>query len=61
MNVIGHALPEDEYAVVLAEAPVNPVKPGEVNDYFVNEQILLWGEDNFGACLTILVRHTSGR
>ncbi len=47
VNVIGHRLPEGEYNVVLAEGPVSLVKPGDVNDYLVNEQVLLWGEDNF--------------
>jgi len=32
---------------MLGEFPVTMVKPGEPNDYFVKEQIALWGEDTF--------------
>jgi hypothetical protein len=44
---IGLGLPEGEFCVLLAEAPVRQVRPGDSQDYFVNEQIALWGEDNF--------------
>ena len=47
VSLVGLGLPEGEYGVVLAEAPVVQVKPGATNDYFTNEQPALWGEDNF--------------
>lgn len=47
VGLIGRGLPEGEYNVILADAPVTRVKPGGANDYFMTEQIALWGEDNF--------------
>jgi hypothetical protein len=44
---VGLGLPEGEYSVVLAESFVTPVKPGGTHDYFLDEQVALWGEDNF--------------
>jgi hypothetical protein len=47
VEVVGLGLPKGEYKTLLAEAPVKQVLPGDKNDYFLNEQIALWGEDNF--------------
>lgn len=47
VRVVGLGLPEGEYAAVLAEASVEEITPGAANDYFVREQIALWGEDTF--------------
>ncbi len=47
VGVIGLGLPEGEYQTILAETNVKQVLLGDNNDYFVNEQIALWGEDNF--------------
>ena len=47
VDLVGLGLPEGEYGVVLAEAPVVQVRPGATNDYFTNEQAALWGEDTF--------------
>jgi hypothetical protein len=47
VGLIAAGLPEGEYTVILAEAPVTQVLPGGTNDYFMTEQIALWGEDNF--------------
>ncbi len=44
---VGMGLPEGEYALILAETLVEPVAPGAKNDYFMKEQIALWGEDTF--------------
>ena len=40
-------MPEGEYAVILGEASVEEVSPGAERDYFVREQIALFGEDTF--------------
>ena len=47
VTVIGRGLPEDDYSVMLATGNVTQVTPGKANDYFIGEQIALWGEDNF--------------
>jgi hypothetical protein len=47
VRVVGRGLPEGEYAVILGQASVEDVTPGAANDYFVREQIALWGEDTF--------------
>lgn len=50
---VGMGLPEGEYLVLLSEASVKLIRPGEDDDYFVKEQVALWGEDTFGVCLII--------
>lgn len=47
VRLIEAGLPEDNYCAILGEFPVTMVKPGEPDDYFVKEQIALWGEDPF--------------
>lgn len=47
VSVIGSGLPEGEYCTLLAEGAVSRVKPGDENDYFVKEQIALWGMDTY--------------
>jgi hypothetical protein len=47
VETIGQGIPEGEFCALLAEARVILVRPGNSQDYFVNEQIALWGEDNF--------------
>jgi hypothetical protein len=47
VRVVGLGMPEGDYAVVLGEASVEEVSPGADNDYFLREQIALWGEDAF--------------
>jgi hypothetical protein len=47
VRVVGFGMPEGEYAVILGEASVEEVNPGAEKDYFVREQIALWGEDAF--------------
>jgi len=44
---VGAGLPEGEYVTLLAETSVDLVKPGDPTDYFVREQVDLWGEDKF--------------
>ena len=40
-------LPNDDYLVCLSEATPELVIPGQRDDYFVNEQVALWGIDQF--------------
>jgi len=47
VSVLSRGLPEDDYSVMLATGHVTQVTPGKANDYFTEEQIALWGEDNF--------------
>jgi hypothetical protein len=47
VRMIGSGLPEGEYFAILGESPVTMVKPGDANDYFIKEQIALWGENTF--------------
>ena len=47
VDVIGATMPPAEYTVLLAEASVLQVQPGSSYDYFLNEQMTLWGEDTF--------------
>jgi hypothetical protein len=44
---IGTGLPFNEYVACLAEADLKIVRPGQEHDYFLKEQIDLWGEDTF--------------
>ena len=47
VQVIGRGLPENVYCTILAESPLTRVQPGDENDYFMKEQIALWGLDTF--------------
>ncbi|MGA9719485.1 MAG: hypothetical protein WBQ79_14485, partial [Acidobacteriaceae bacterium] len=47
VTTVGQGLPEGEYLVLLAETPVKLIRLGANDDYFVNEQVALWGEDTF--------------
>lgn len=47
VRVVGLGMPEGEYAVILGESSVEEISPGAENDYFLREQIALWGEDTF--------------
>lgn len=47
VRVIGSGIPEGDYCAILAECRITMIKPGEANDYFVKEQIALWGEHTF--------------
>jgi hypothetical protein len=40
-------LPNDDYLVCLSEATLQLVIPGQLDDYFVKEQVALWGIDQF--------------
>src|SRR5580698_2653852 len=40
-------LPNDDYLVCLSEATPQLVIPGQPDDYFVNEQVALWGINQF--------------
>jgi hypothetical protein len=40
-------LPNDDYQVCLSEARLRLVIPGQPDDYFVKEQVALWGIDQF--------------
>jgi len=40
-------LPKDDYLVCLSEATPQLVVPGQPDDYFVNEQVALWGINQF--------------
>lgn len=44
---VGLGLPLGDYIKVLAETSLQLVRPGEANDYFVREEVDLWGEDTF--------------
>jgi hypothetical protein len=44
---VGAGLPQDDYLTVLAETSIDFVRPGDPADYFVREQVALWGEDRF--------------
>jgi hypothetical protein len=44
---VGLGMPLDEYILVLAETTLLLVSPGDSEDYFANEVVSLWGEDNF--------------
>jgi len=44
---IGTGLPLGEYMACLAETDLKIVRPGQEQDYFIKEQIDLWGEDTF--------------
>ncbi|KAA6461810.1 hypothetical protein DYQ86_09150 [Acidobacteria bacterium AB60] len=44
---IANCLPQDDYLVCLSEAVPNLVFPGHAGDYFVKEQVALWGIDPF--------------
>lgn len=47
VSVIAQGIPAGEYNVMLAESAVTQTAPGDRHDYFVSEQIALWGEDTF--------------
>jgi hypothetical protein len=47
VEIVGLGVPNAEYLVYLAEMHVTLVLPGQGRDYFVGEQIALWGEDTF--------------
>ena len=44
---VGAGLPEGDYIVTLADVRLEQTRPGEQNDYFVKEQIALYGTDLF--------------
>jgi hypothetical protein len=47
VSQVGSGVPRDEYMVCLSEATLQLVRPGQQNDYFVNEQTALWGPNQF--------------
>ena len=47
VGTVGQGLPEGEYLTLLAETLVELIRPGGSGDYFVKEQVALWGEDTF--------------
>src|SRR5260370_6038648 len=44
---IGMGLPSDDYIACLSDAQLQLVRRGEHDDYFLKEQIELWGIDGF--------------
>jgi hypothetical protein len=44
---LGAGLPTDDYLVCMSEAMLQLVVPGHPDDYFVNEQVALWGINQF--------------
>lgn len=44
---VGAGLPEGDYIATLADITLERTRPGEQNDYFVKEQIALYGTDSF--------------
>jgi hypothetical protein len=47
VSTVALGLPEDEYLGALADVSLLLVQPGDQNDYFMSEQMALWGEDTF--------------
>jgi hypothetical protein len=44
---LGAGLPTDDYLVCMSKAMLQLVVPGHPDDYFVNEQVALWGINQF--------------
>jgi hypothetical protein len=47
VNALALIIPRGRYKVLLQEVRPYLVRPGEKNDYFVDEQVALWGVDTF--------------
>ena len=44
---LGFGLPSGDYIRILAESSLQLLCPGDAEDYFVREEVDLWGEDTF--------------
>lgn len=47
LRLVGRAVPKGEYRAMLLDLTPALIRPGEPEDYFVKEQVELWGIDSF--------------